>query len=205
MPRGLILVALALVTIGCGDKITATPEPPAPFTWPEGPTPKAVLHIRSMGAIEIALYPQIAPATVDNFAKLASEGFYNGTTFHRVIPDFMIQGGDPNTRDKDPSNDGKGGPGYRIQDEFNAAPHERGTVSMANVGQPNTADSQFFIVHGSARNLDGKHTVFGRVVGGMDVVDVIAVVEVDLHGRWGPKNRPISNVVIEKVEIQPAR
>ncbi len=204
MRHGLILVALALGTIGCGDKVTATPDAPAPFAWPKGPTPRAVLHIRDVGAIEIALYPQIAPATVDNFVKLAREGFYDGTSFHRVIPDFMVQGGDPNTKDKDPGNDGKGGPGYRIKDEFNAAPHEPGTVSMANLGRPNTADSQFFIVHGSASHLDGKHTVFGRVVDGMDVVDAITKVEVDLYGRWGPRNRPIANVVVEKVEIQPA-
>ena len=201
MRHGLILVALALGTIGCGDKVTATREAPAPFAWPQGPTPSAVLHIRDMGAIEIALHPQIAPATVDNFVKLAREGSYDGTTFHRVIPGFMIQGGDLNTKDK-AVDDAKGGPGHRIEDEFNAAPHEPGTVSMANLGQPNTADSQFFIVHGSARFLDGKHTVFGRVVDGMGVVDAITKVEVDLHGRWGPKDRPIAKILVERVDVE---
>ena len=202
MRRGLILVALALGTIGCGDKVIATHETPVPFAWPEGPTPTAVLHIREMGAIEIALYPQIAPATVDNFVKLAREGSYDGTTFHRVIAGFMIQGGDLTTRHEYQVTDGMGRGGHRTADEFNAAPHEPGTVSMANLGRPNTANSQFFIVHGSAPALDGKHTVFGRVVDGMSVVNAIAKVEVDRHGRWGPQNRPIAKIVVERVEVE---
>ena len=200
----LALAALALGTLGCGERIRATPTPTAPFEWPQGPSSKALLHVRGMGTIEIALYPQLAPATVDNFLKLAHEGFYDGTTFHRVIPGFMIQGGAPNTRDDRPDNDGGGTRPNRIPDEFNPAPHEPGSVSMANLGRPGSADSQFFIVQGSASHLDGKHTVFGRVTSGMDVVDRITQVDVDVHGRWGPKNRPISKVIIEEVEAEPA-
>ena len=114
----------------------------------------------------------------------------------------MIQGGDPNTRDKDPNDDGRGGPGYQVEDEFNPAPHARGTLSMANTGRPRTAGSQFFIVVQDARHLDFKHTAFGRVTSGMEVVDAITEVETDVHGRWGPKNRPIANVVVERVEIR---
>ena len=200
-------VAWALATTACGDTVAATPEATASaveFQWPESSRTLAVLDIEALGTIEIVLYPSLAPATVENFIKLASDGFYDGTTFHRVIPDFMLQGGDPNTRDNDPSNDGQGGPGYQIQDERSEAPHERGVVSMANTGQPNTGGSQFFIVRRERLGLNGKYTVFGRVVSGFDVVDAISAVETDQYGRWGPANRPIENIVIAKIEIRSA-
>lgn len=119
------------------------------------------------GDIELELYPEHAPLTVNNFVFLAREGFYDGTTFHRVISDFMIQGGDP-------TGTGRGGPGYRFADEFDGNPlrHERGVISMANAG-PGTNGSQFFITHGPQPHLDGRHTVFGRVTSGQDVVDAI--------------------------------
>jgi peptidyl-prolyl cis-trans isomerase B (cyclophilin B) len=119
------------------------------------------------GAIELELYPEDAPKTVDNFVKLARDGFYDGVIFHRVIPDFMIQGGDP-------TGTGSGGPGYSFDDEFNEHKVERGALAMANAG-PNTNGSQFFIVTTEAAPwLDGKHTVFGRVTSGMDVADTIS-------------------------------
>ncbi len=199
------LTLLALAAPGCGDKVeTRRAVEPEIFEWPAEAPVHARIHVLDRGTIELALYPEVAPATVENFAKLAREGFYDGTTFHRVIPGFMIQGGDPNTRDDDPKDDGDGGPGYTIEDEFNFAPHARGVVSMANMGRPNTAGSQFFIVHADARHLDGKHAAFGRVVSGLDVLDQIASVETDEHGRWGPKNRPIESVVIERIEIREA-
>jgi peptidyl-prolyl cis-trans isomerase B (cyclophilin B) len=119
------------------------------------------------GVIEIELYPSHAPKTVNNFAFLAGEGFYDGLTFHRVIHDFMIQGGDP-------TGSGSGGPGYRFEDETRSNPlkHLRGVISMANAG-PNTNGSQFFITHLPQPHLDGKHTVFGKVVNGIEVVDAI--------------------------------
>jgi peptidyl-prolyl cis-trans isomerase B (cyclophilin B) len=119
------------------------------------------------GTIEIELYPQHAPQTVNNFVFLAGEGFYDGVTFHRVIADFMIQTGDP-------TGTGRGGPGYRFADECKGNPlkHERGVMSMANAG-PNTNGSQFFITHVATPHLNGKHTVFGKVVSGQDVVDAI--------------------------------
>jgi peptidyl-prolyl cis-trans isomerase B (cyclophilin B) len=195
--------ALATACGGDGQK-TDTAASQAPFTWPEGPRDVAVLEIEDRGTIRIALYPEIAPKTVENFAKLAGEGFYDGTTFHRVIPDFMIQGGDPNTRDTIPKNDGNGGPGYTIDDEFSNAPHLRGVVSMANRGHPNSAGSQFFIVHQDKPHLDGHYAAFGRVIEGIDIVDAIAEVEIDKFGRWGPENRPIENVVIKTLRIEPA-
>ena len=119
------------------------------------------------GTITLELYPEHAPATVNNFAFLAGEGFYDGVAFHRVIDNFMVQGGDP-------TGTGRGGPGYTFEDEFDGNPltHERGVLSMANAG-PNTNGSQFFITHAPQPHLDGRHTVFGKVTEGMDVVDSI--------------------------------
>ncbi|MBM4220729.1 MAG: peptidylprolyl isomerase [Gammaproteobacteria bacterium] len=127
---------------------------------------KAVIETER-GSIEIELYPQHAPRTVNNFVFLARDGFYDGVVFHRVIADFMIQGGDP-------TGSGRGGPGYRFEDEFEGNPlrHERGVISMANAG-PGTNGSQFFITHGPQPHLDGRHTVFGKVSKGQDVVDAI--------------------------------
>ncbi len=119
------------------------------------------------GNIEFELYPQHAPKTVNNFVFLSGEGFYDGVSFHRVISDFMIQGGDP-------TGSGSGGPGYQFEDELEGNPlgHERGAISMANAG-PNTNGSQFFITHSPQPHLDGNHTVFGKVIAGQDVVDAI--------------------------------
>ncbi len=119
------------------------------------------------GVIQLELYPQHAPKTVNNFVFLAREGFYDGVSFHRVIDDFVIQGGDP-------TGTGRGGPGYKFEDELEGNPlkHETGTLSMANAG-PNTNGSQFFITHSPQPHLDGKHTVFGKVVSGMDVINEI--------------------------------
>jgi peptidyl-prolyl cis-trans isomerase B (cyclophilin B) len=140
------------------------------------------------GAISVELFDDDAPTTVANFKKLAADGFYDGVIFHRVIPDFMIQGGDP-------TGTGSGGPGYTFEDESNEHKVERGALAMANAG-PNTNGSQFFIVTADAAPwLDGKHTVFGRVIAGMEVVDAIS--EVDRDAR----DRPRQDVTIERVEL----
>jgi cyclophilin family peptidyl-prolyl cis-trans isomerase len=147
----------------------------------------AVLHT-SEGAIELELYPDDAPKTVENFVKLSQDGFYDGVIFHRVIPDFMIQGGDP-------TGTGTGGPGYEFEDEFNEHRVARGALAMANAG-PNTNGSQFFIVTAGATPwLDGKHTVFGRVTTGMDVVDRISEVDRDAN------DKPRTDVTIQRVEL----
>jgi peptidyl-prolyl cis-trans isomerase B (cyclophilin B) len=142
----------------------------------------------SHGAIELELFDVDAPKTVENFRTLAGDGFYDGVVFHRVIPDFMIQGGDP-------TGTGMGGPGYTFEDEFNDRSVVRGALAMANAG-PNTNGSQFFIVTAEATPwLDGKHTVFGRVTNGMDVVDTISQLETDAN------DKPREPVVIERVEL----
>ena len=148
---------------------------------------RATLHT-SEGSIELELYPDDAPKTIENFVKLAGDGFYDGVIFHRVIPDFMIQGGDP-------TGTGMGGPGYEFEDEFNQHPVARGALAMANAG-PNTNGSQFFIVTAEATPwLDGKHTVFGKVTSGMDVVDKIATADRD------DNDRPKSAITIDRVEL----
>lgn len=140
------------------------------------------------GAIGIDLYEEDAPKTVGNFLKLAGEGFYNGVIFHRVISDFMIQGGDP-------TGTGAGGPGYQFEDEFNSQKIVRGALAMANAG-PNTNGSQFFIVTTEAAPwLDGKHTVFGKVTSGMEAVDAIEQVDT------GANDRPRTPVTMDKVTI----
>jgi peptidyl-prolyl cis-trans isomerase B (cyclophilin B) len=147
----------------------------------------ATLHTNH-GAIEVELHDSDAPKTVENFKKLAAERFYDGVIFHRVIPDFMIQGGDP-------TGTGTGGPGYEFEDEFNEHKVVRGALAMANAG-PNTNGSQFFIVTTEAAPwLDGKHTVFGRVTSGMQVVDAISAVDTDAQ------DKPREDVVIERVEL----
>ena len=127
----------------------------------------------NFGKISFKLLPEIAPETVRNFEKLAKSGFYDGTLFHRVIPGFMIQGGDPNTKGGNKSTWGTGGPGYTINAEFNSRSHLRGIVSMARAMDPNSAGSQFFIVTADSTFLDKQYTVFGEVLEGMDVADKI--------------------------------
>jgi len=133
---------------------------------------RAVIETK-FGNIELRFFPDVAPNHVNNFIELAKKGFYDGTIFHRVIPGFMIQGGDPNTKGEDRSRYGTGGPGYSLKAEFNNRPHKRGTLSMARTANPDSAGSQFFICVADAPFLDGKYTVFGEVVSGMDVVDKI--------------------------------
>lgn len=130
----------------------------------------------AQGAIKIQFFPNAAPNTIKNFETLAKSGFYNGTLFHRIVPGFVIQGGDPNTRPNGTSRDqwGQGGPPYSVNAEFSSIPHHRGIVSMARAADPNSAGSQFFIVLQDSDFLDGRYTAFGQVVSGMDVVDKIA-------------------------------
>ncbi len=133
---------------------------------------KAVIETK-FGNIELRFFPDVAPNHVNNFIELSKKGFYDGTTFHRVIPRFMIQGGDPNSKSPDRSKHGMGGPGYTVKAEFNEKPHKRGTLSMARSGHPDSAGSQFFICVADSPFLDRQYTVFGEVVTGMDVVDQI--------------------------------
>lgn len=153
-----------------------------------------VFEMNDGSKIEIELDAKAAPKTVANFRKLVSEGFYDGLTFHRVIPGFMIQGGDPN-------GNGTGGPGYSIEGEFesngisNPIKHERGVISMARAADPDSAGSQFFIMHADSPHLDGNYAAFGHVVEGMDEVDKIAKVATDMA------DRPVDPVVIKKAYV----
>jgi len=150
---------------------------------------EATLHTNH-GPVGVEFFDEDAPKTVENFRRLSSEGFYDGLIFHRVIPDFMIQGGDP-------KGTGTGGPGYTFEDEFNDNKVVRGALAMANSG-PNTNGSQFFLVTIDAASwLDGKHTVFGRVTSGMDAVDSIE------RTPTGPGDRPQQDAIIERVELDP--
>lgn len=133
---------------------------------------KAVIETK-FGNIEIKFFPEVAPNHVNNFIDLAKKGFFDGTTFHRVIPSFMIQGGDPNSKNTDKSKHGMGGPGYTVKAEFNDKPHKRGTLSMARSANPDSAGSQFFICVADAPFLNKQYTVFGEVSTGMDVADKI--------------------------------
>ena len=175
------------------------------FEWPVDPAHQVLtIQIESpavAGEIHIELMPELAPLSVAEITDLAGDGFYDGTTFHRVIRDFMIQGGDHKSRDRDPTNDGKGGRTTPLVDEFGEAPFERGVVGIANTGRKDSNSSQFFILHKDSRYLDGRYSVIGRVVDGMDVVDEITQVATDKLGRWGPKDRPIENVVMKSVQL----
>lgn len=154
---------------------------------------KAVIET-NFGNIEVEFFPDVAPGHVENFLKLAGEGFYDGTIFHRVIPGFMVQGGDPNTKNEDRSGHGMGGPGYSIDAEFNNKPHERGILSMARSGDPNSAGSQFFIVVKHSPFLDGQYTVFGKATSGLDVVDKIVDLPRDAHDN--PNERVEMKILI---------
>jgi peptidyl-prolyl cis-trans isomerase B (cyclophilin B) len=150
----------------------------------------------NFGKILFKLLPELAPETVRNFEKLAKSGFYNGTLFHRVIPGFMIQGGDPNTKTDDKGSWGMGGPGYNIKAEFSSRSHLRGIVSMARSQDPNSAGSQFFIVTADSTFLDRQYTVFGEVTEGMDVADKI--VNLNKDGNDCPLEKsPMIHVTVE--------
>ncbi|WP_459129121.1 peptidylprolyl isomerase [Guggenheimella bovis] len=155
--------------------------------------PNVVITMQNGDMIELELYPELAPKTVENFLKLVDDGFYDGLTFHRIIKGFMIQGGDPD-------GNGMGGPGYSIFGEFklngfsNPIKHERGVISMARSQDPNSAGSQFFIMHDSAPHLDGSYAAFGRVVEGIEVVDRIA------GSRTGRMDRPVEPVVMKSIK-----
>lgn len=155
----------------------------------------ALIKIKDFGEIELELYPNIAPITVENFVKLAQKGFYNGLTFHRVIKGFMIQGGCP-------KGNGTGGPGYEIKGEFesngvhNPLKHEPGVISMARAMNPDSAGSQFFIMHKAAPHLDGEYAAFGKAIRGLEVVDKVASVQTNFA------DKPLKPVIIESITIK---
>lgn len=187
MVMGIVAAFLSAGSVAAADKPIAQQA-----EVPKGP--RAIIKTK-FGDMEVKFFPDVAPKHVENFIKLAKEGFYNGTIFHRVIPGFMIQGGDPNTKDslkKDTY--GQGGPGYTIKAEFSDIPHKRGIVSMARAAEPDTAGSQFFIVVEDSRFLDRKYSVFGEVTRGIGVADKIANLARD--ERDNPKERVEMRIAI---------
>src|SRR5882762_11583775 len=158
----------------------------------------------SEGNMVVQFWTDAAPNTIDNFKKLARAGFYNGTIFHRIVKGFMIQGGDPNSKDPAKENRyGEGGPGYKIKAEFNDHPHERGVISMAREPDPDSAGSQFFICLGPVPRLDHQYTTFGKVIKGDDVLEKIGEIPVTSNSA-GETSKPTKRVVIESVKIVPA-
>ncbi|MBQ3420422.1 MAG: peptidylprolyl isomerase [Romboutsia sp.] len=186
-----MFLILLLSLVGCSNKKTSENEE---TRTPPKELPIATIVVKDYGTIEAELYPHIAPNTVNNFISLANEGFYNGLTFHRVIKDFMIQGGDPN-------GNGTGGPGYAIKGEFsnnnfkNDLKHTEGVLSMARSQNKNSAGSQFFIVTKDQPGLDGEYATFGKVISGMDIVHEIENVQTDAN------DKPIKNFVLESIKV----
>jgi peptidyl-prolyl cis-trans isomerase B (cyclophilin B) len=178
------IIALILLSIGMfGAQHVFAQQAPKKFTKQEikkMSDTTAVIETK-FGSITLKFFPNVAPGHVKNFIDLAKKGFYDGTTFHRVIPGFMIQGGDPNSKNPDKRSHGTGGPGYTIKAEFNDRPHKRGTLSMARAMNPDSAGSQFFLCVKDSPFLDRQYTVFGEVVSGIEVVDKIVSQPRDAH------------------------
>lgn len=210
MNRTVILVATLSLLLSTGCEEPERPIEPPEVEAPAAPDQRSVteeltveqmqntvvdLHT-SLGTISIRFFPEKAPNHVRNFIELAESGFYDRTRFHRVIPNFMIQGGDPNTISGFPATWGLGGTGENLAAEFNDIPHERGIVSMARSGHPDSASSQFFIMVASAPDLDGQYTAFGEVTAGMDVVDRI------VSAPRGEQDRPHNPVPIESATVR---
>ncbi len=188
MFRKLSVLLITILLVGC-----SVSDEPAVFV-PNGKHPVVIMEMVNGGVVEIELFPEIAPNTANNFISLVQSHFYDGLTFHRVIPGFMIQGGDP-------KGNGTGGPGYGIPGEFsnngfeNDLSHERGVISMARSRKPDSAGSQFFIMHHDYPSLDGDYASFGKVIGGMEVVDAIVMVETT------SSDLPIEPQVIKSMKV----
>ena len=196
---GLVTLLAGLGVLGQPTK----PDDPNAGGKPEAANEVAVMETTE-GTMVIEFWPDVAPKTVENFKKLARQGFYDGTAFHRIIKGLMIQGGDPNT--KDPAKEslyGQGDPGYKINAEFSKRPHVKGVISMARSRDPNSAGSQFFICHAEAKNLDGQYTAFGKLIKGTDVLDKIANTPVSAGPGGGEPSKPTKRVGVIKVEIVP--
>lgn len=196
-------VALGLFTANAQEASKQTTDGPKSGTKAEAKDEKSPMNAKEVAVIKttegemvIEFWPDVAPKTVENFKTLAKKGFYDGTCFHRVIKGFMIQGGDPNT--KDPAKEaqwGMGDPGYKIKAEFNSRSHERGVISMARSNDPDSAGSQFFICHGAPSFLDGKYTAFGKLIKGDDVLEKIATTPTH------PQDRPDKRMGVESIKI----
>lgn len=194
-------LALGATALRSEEKKEATPTPAKKETPAMNDTNKKEVAVikTSEGEMVAEFWSDVAPKTVENFKKLAKAGFYDGTAFHRIIKGFMIQGGDPLTKDESKQASwGTGDPGYKIPAEFNKKSHERGVLSMARSQDPNSAGSQFFICHGEPKFLDGQYTAFGKLIKGDDVLEKIATT------KTGPNDRPEKRMNVESIKIVPA-
>lgn len=186
---------LCTLTVSCQKKAENAPVTSA--------NEVAVIHT-SEGDMVVEFWKDAAPNTIENFKKLARSGFYNGTIFHRIVKGFMIQGGDPNSKDPEQENRyGEGGPGYKIKAEFNDHSHERGVISMARESDPDSAGSQFFICLAPVTRLDHQYTTFGKLIKGDDVLERIGNTPVT-RNSMGENSKPMTRVTIEKIDILPA-
>jgi peptidyl-prolyl cis-trans isomerase B (cyclophilin B) len=195
MTRILLILALSIATIACQKNKTEEPV--------NASNEVAVIKT-SEGDMVVQFWTDAAPNTIENFKKLAKQGFYNGTIFHRIVKGFMIQGGDPNS--KDPAKEdsyGAGGPGYKIKAEFNDHSHERGVISMAREPDPDSAGSQFFICLGPVTRLDHQYTTFGKLIKGDDVLTKIGDTPVT-RNSMGEMSKPTNRITIERIDIAPA-
>ena len=194
-----LLLALSFI---CGLAAQTQPQSqPASIAASEASTQEEVAVITTdVGQIVVRFFPELAPNHVDNFKQLARDRFYDGTSFHRVVPGFVIQGGDPNTKDDNPNNDGMGDGPRMLKAEFSDRPHVRGILSMARSSDPNSASCQFFIVHQAAPHLDGKYSVFGHVIEGMDVVDKIGTQATGVQGRL--RDVPNKTITITRTVVE---
>jgi peptidyl-prolyl cis-trans isomerase B (cyclophilin B) len=204
-----VLATVAALVLGAGVTAAWAAEPKTdskPESKPESKEEKSSVNGKEVAIIKttegemvVEFWSDVAPKTVENFKTLAKKGFYDGTCFHRVIKDFMIQGGDPLTKDAAQENRwGTGGPGYQVKAEFNDRHHDRGVLSMARSADPDSAGSQFFICHGNPRFLDKQYTAFGKLIKGDDVLEKIATTATH------PPDRPNKRVGIESIKIVPA-
>ncbi len=193
-----LLFGMALATAAETTNAPAKTEPKKAEAKTTAAKEVAVLKTTE-GEMVLEFWPDVAPGHVENFKKLAKQGFYDGTAFHRVIKGFMIQGGDPNTKDESKKSSwGMGDPGYKIKAEFNEKPHVRGVLSMARSGHPDSAGSQFFICHNTASSLDRQYTAFGKLIKGDEVLEKIATTQTE------PGDRPVKRMNIDNIKIVPA-
>jgi peptidyl-prolyl cis-trans isomerase B (cyclophilin B) len=196
-----IFLSLALAFTSCQtqsiDPLKTTESKPIPMN--ANPSDEVAVIKTDEGEIVVSLWPDVAPKTVENYKKLANEGFYDGTAFHRIVKGFMIQGGDPLSKKDDPMV-GTGGPGYKIKAEFNGRSHTRGVISMARSQDPDSAGSQFFICLGDAKFLDRQYTAFGELIKGDDILEKIGSTPTT-SGGGGEKSKPTKRVGVESIRV----
>ena len=193
-----------LLMLLIASAVFATEEEEKPKTTPISSSNEVAVIKTGEGDMVVQFWTDAAPGTIENFKKLARQGFYDGTTFHRIVKEFMIQGGDPNSKDPAKENSyGQGGPGYNIKAEFNNHSHDRGVISMARGPDPDSAGSQFFICLAPVHRLDHQYTTFGKLIKGQDVLEKIGNIEVT-RNSMGEPSKPTKRVMIESIKIVPA-